>query len=319
MLNPEKKLSVIAPIYNEEESLLYLHKELSQTLNKLTDNYEVILVNDGSTDKSFEILKSLAEQDQKIKVIEFTRNFGQTAALMAGIEMASGEIIVAIDADLENDPQDIPRLLEKFNEGFDVVSGWRQNRWQDKKFSRRLTSKMANWLISIVTKTKLQDYGCTLKVYRASVLKDIHLYGEMHRFIPALAAWQGAKIAEAPVNYRRRKFGQTKYGMERIIKVILDLITVKFLGSYATKPIYFFGYFGLIFIVFSIISFILAIYYKLSGLKSFVETPLPIFTVFLSVMGIFLILIGLLAELLVRIHFKINNQPHYIIKNKINF
>lgn len=315
MLN--QKISVILPVYNEQENLSLLYQELAKVF--LAGDYEIIFINDGSVDKSSKVLESLAGQNQKIKIIEFTRNFGQTAALTAGIEAASGGIIITLDADLQNDPADIPKLLEKFNEGFDVVSGWRRNRWQDKKFSRRLTSQMANWLISVVTKTKLHDYGCTLKVYRASVLKNIRLYGEMHRFIPALAAWQGAKIAEAPINYRQRRFGQTKYGMERIIKVVLDLITVKFLGSYSTKPIYFFGYVGIIFIGLSIISFVWALYYKLVGLKSFVATPLPIFTVFLSVMGVFLILIGLLAELLVRIYFEIRNQPHYVIKSKINF
>ncbi len=319
MFNNNQKISIVIPVFNEEESLPHLEKEITEVLDKFIDNYEIIFINDGSVDKTTEVLERLAQQDSRIKVIEFNRNFGQTAALAAGIDLASGEIIITLDADLENDSQDIPKLLEKFNDGFDIVSGWRQQRWLAKRFTRRFTSKMANWLISLVTKTKLHDYGCTLKVYRASILKKVRLYGEMHRFIPAIAAWQGAKIAELPVNYRPRKFGRTKYGLARMPKVLLDLLTVKFLSNYATKPMHFFGKIGYYLLFLSFLSGLSAIILKIFRGSSFISTPLPLLTAFLALVGVQFILMGLLAEMMVRTYYESQQKQIYSIKKKINF
>ncbi|TSD05532.1 MAG: dolichol-phosphate mannosyltransferase [Parcubacteria group bacterium Athens0714_12] len=312
-------LSIIIPVYNEEESLNRLAKKLKSILENLNKSWEIIFIDDGSNDKGFEIVSNLAKEDHRIKVIKFRKNFGQTAALSAGFNCAQGEIIIPMDADLENDPNDIPRLLEKINQGYDLVSGWRKKRWKDNPLTKRMTSLSANWLISKVTGVKLHDYGCTMKAYRKEIIKSVKLYGEMHRFIPALASWQGAKIGEIEVKYQPREFGKSKYGLERIGKVILDLITVKFLSGYATKPIYFFGKLGFISFFIGIFAFFLATYYKLTGQKDYIQTPLPIFTALFLIAGILLILIGLLAEMIMRNYHESQNKQIYSIKEKINF
>lgn len=312
-------LSIIIPLFNEEKNLTLLASKLLMVLNQLGKTYEVIFINDGSTDQSFEVLKSLAKQNSSFRVINFRRNFGQTAALACGIDNSQGEIIIPMDADLENDPADIPRLLAELDKGFDLVSGWRKNRWQDKVLTRRLTSKIANYLISRVSGIRLHDYGCTLKAYKREIIQDVDLYGEMHRFIPALAAWQGARVGEIEVNYQVRQFGQSNYGLSRVFKVLLDLITIKFLSGYATKPIYFFGKFGFWSFFLGVLIFLLATYYKVMGLKDYIQTPLPILSALFLIVAVLFVLIGLLAEMIMRIYHQSSKRPIYSIKEKVNF
>jgi glycosyltransferase involved in cell wall biosynthesis len=312
-------LSLVIPVYNEEENLENLNQKIKEVLTNSGYQYEIIFVNDGSIDKSFEILKKIAAFGPDIKIINFRKNFGQTAALAAGINHAQGEIIVPLDADLESNPADIPKLLAKIKEGYDIVSGWRKNRWQNKFFSRRLTSMTANWLISAVTKVKLHDYGCTLKAYRCEIIKEVGLYGEMHRFIPALASWQGARVTEIEVNYQPRRFGKSNYGLGRTFKVILDLMTIKFLSGYSTKPIHFFGAAGFISIFIGFLAGGLAVYYKLTQQKDFISTPLPVLTALFFIVGVLFILIGFLAEMIMRVYHETQRRPIYSIKEKINF
>ena len=250
-------LSLIIPFYNEEENLPFLVEKLNQVLPSLGKTFEVIFIDDGSDDNGFDILKSLLTNKNNWRIIRLRKNFGQTAAWAAGLDETKGEIIVIMDSDLENDPSDILLLLSKIDEGYDIVSGWRKNRWANNPLSRRLTSRLANWLIAKISGVKLHDFGCSLKAYRQEVLKDVKLYGEMHRFLAILASWQGAKIAEVVVNFTPRQFGHSKYGLERIIKVILDLIVIKFLSGYFTKPIYFFGRVGIFSIILSFLTFLL--------------------------------------------------------------
>jgi glycosyltransferase involved in cell wall biosynthesis len=239
------ELSFIIPCFNEVENLPRLLPELLRVIDENRLSAEIVIVDDGSKDGSFDVLREHAEHDPRLKVVRFRRNFGQTAAMVAGIDHAQGEILVLMDADLQNDPSDVPKLLEKIREGYDVVSGWRRDR-KDKWLTRRVPSQIANWIISRISGVRLHDYGCTLKAYRRSALEGVNLYGEMHRFIPIYASWSGGKVTEMVVNHRPRVAGVSKYGLGRTFKVILDLVTVKFLGSYSTKPIYFFGGFGLI-------------------------------------------------------------------------
>src|SRR3989339_1017938 len=231
-------ISLVLPVYNEEENIELLVRELLEVIKTNSLDAEIIFINDGSRDNSFALLKKIALNNTSVKVINFNRNFGQTAAMSAGIDYAQGDIIIPMDADMQNDPKDIVRLFSKIKEGFDIVSGWRKNR-QDKLISRKLPSWTANYLISIITKVYLHDYGCTIKAYRKEVLKNIKFYGEMHRLIPAYASWYGAKISEIEVNHRPRKFGVTKYGISRTFRVVLDLLTVKFLIQYSTRPMHF--------------------------------------------------------------------------------
>jgi len=312
-------LSLIIPFYNEEKNLPLLAKELDRVLSSLDKSSEVIFIDDGSTDSGFNVLNELISDKNNWRIIKFRKNFGQTAAWAAGLDHVKGEVIVILDADLENDPSDIPMLLNKIDQGYDIVSGWRKNRWKDKLFTRRLTSKVANWLIAKISGVDLHDFGCSLKAYRKEVLEGVRLYGEMHRFLAVLAFWQGARLAEVEVKFSPRKFGQSKYGMERIIKVVLDLIVIKFLSGYSTKPIYFFGRLGILSIVFSFLTFILAVYYKLWGGKSFIETPLPVLTVLFFIIGVMFILIGLLAEMVMRTYHESRDRKIYSIKVKVNF
>jgi len=312
-------LSLIIPFYNEEKNLPFLVKELSRVLSSLDKSFEVIFIDDGSTDNGFNTLNKLVDNRDNWRIIKFRRNFGQTAAWAAGLDHIKGEVIVILDADLENDPSDIPMLLDKIDQGYDIVSGWRKDRWKDKLFTRRLTSKTANWLIAKISGVELHDFGCSLKAYRKEILEGVKLYGEMHRFLAVLAFWQGARLAEVEVKFNPRKFGQSNYGMERIVKVVLDLVVIKFLSGYSTKPIYFFGRLGIFSIIFSFLIFILAVYYKLWGDKSFIETPLPVLTALFFIVGVMFILIGLLAEMVMRTYHESRDRKIYSIKEKVNF
>ena len=306
------EVSIVVPLLNEQDNINPLHEQITEALAENYD-YEIIYIDDGSSDNSLDLLTKIQKFDPRVRVICFRKNFGQTAALSAGFSHARGEIIVALDADLQNDPADIPKIISKLNEGFDVVSGWRRKR-HDKALTRRLPSKIANWLISTITGVKLHDYGCTLKAYRKEVLVQTKLYGEMHRFIPALASWNGAKIAEVVVNHRPRTAGTAKYGLARTWKVLLDLITVNFLGSFSTKPIYVFGGLGLLSALSSIIFGFIVIYQKVSSGVDMSGNPLLIVTAVSIIATIQFILMGLLAELLVRTYHESQNRPTYVIR-----
>ena len=304
-------ISVIVPVYNEELNVDEMYDRIA---NVLKDGAEFIFVDDGSSDSTYARLAAIARRDERVRVVRFRRNFGQTAALSAGIDHAVGDIIVPIDGDLQNDPNDIPRLLAKLNEGYDVVSGWRIKRKDP--FHRRLPSIIANKLISWISGVRLHDYGCSLKAYRRSVLENVRLYGEMHRFVPIYASWQGAQVTELPVNHHPRTRGKSNYGIERTIKVVLDLMVVKFLASYATKPIYVFGGFGLVSLLFSVITFVWALYYKITGQKDFVETPLPLVVVMLLLVGCLSILLGLVAELTIRTYYESQGKRTYVLRDQ---
>jgi glycosyltransferase involved in cell wall biosynthesis len=310
------QVSVVVPLLDEQDNIGPLYEQITQTLAGQYI-YEMIFVDDGSSDESFAVLSKLHNADEKVRVVRFRRNFGQTAALAAGFAHARGRIIVAMDADLQNDPTDIPKMIAKLDEGFDVVSGWRKKR-HDHAITRLLPSKIANWLISRITGVKLHDYGCTLKAYRREVLAETKLYGEMHRFIPALASWSGARIAEMVVNHRPRTAGTTKYGLGRTWKVLLDLITVKFLGSFSTKPIYIFGSLGLLSAAGAILFGLIVIYQKLAYGNDMSGNPLLILTAVFIIATIQFILMGLLAELLVRTYHESQNRPTYVVKEVLD-
>lgn len=312
MAKQSPEVSVVMPLLDEQDNIGPLYEQITQTLAD-RHSYEIIFVDDGSVDESFAVLAKLQKADAKVRVIRFRRNFGQTAALSAGFAHARGQIIIAMDADLQNDPADIPKMISKLGEGFDVVSGWRKKR-HDHVLTRLLPSKMANWLISGITGVKLHDYGCTLKAYRREVLAETKLYGEMHRFIPALASWSGAKISEMVVNHRPRTAGVAKYGLSRTWKVLLDLITVKFLGSFSTKPIYIFGSLGLLSAAGSILFGLAVIYQKVRFETDMSGNPLLILTAVFIIATIQFILMGLLAELLVRTYHESQGRPTYVIK-----
>jgi glycosyltransferase involved in cell wall biosynthesis len=311
------ELSVIIPIFDEQDSIAPLCRSLLAVLDELACSFELIAVNDGSRDASLEKLKSEARQRPEIKIVDLRRNYGQTAALMAGIDHASGGILVAIDADLQNDPEDIPLLLEKLNEGYDVVSGWRVNR-KDSPLTRNLLSRVANKLISKISGVTLRDYGCTLKAYRRDVIKDVRLYGEMHRFVPIYAAWLGAKVTEIPVKHHPRTFGKSKYGLERILKVLLDLTVVKFLDSHFEKPIYIFGGFGLLSILLAGVSGIYMLYLKFFEGIYMIQTPLPTLSAMFFLIGVVSILLGLVAEMVVRTYYESQQRTTYMVRETIN-
>jgi glycosyltransferase involved in cell wall biosynthesis len=310
------RLSVIVLVYNEVESIAPLHEELMGVLEAIDVSYEVLYIDDGSRDGSSERLGQLATRDAHVRVVSFRRNFGQTAAVQAGIDHSRGDILVFMDGDMQNDPHDIPRLLEKIDEGYDVVSGWRKNRQDDAV--RVLPSKVANWVIARVTGVPLRDFGCTLKAYNREVIQDVKLYGEMHRFIPVYASWVGARITELTVNHRPRTFGSSKYSLSRTSRVLLDLMTVKLLGSYSTKPIYFFGFaaFGLwaIALVFAAI----VIIQKLLPPYPYAHNnPLLLLAVFLAIVGVQFILMGLLAELSIRTYHESQAKATYVVREII--
>jgi glycosyltransferase involved in cell wall biosynthesis len=311
-------ISVVIPIYNEEESIPPLYQALTAALEKIGRSYEIILVDDGSRDGSYAALCRVAEADKRVKVIQFRRNFGQTAAMAAGFDHAQGRVIIPMDGDLQNDPNDIPLLLEKIEEGYDVVSGWRKNR-QDKTLLRKIPSRIANWLIGLVTGVKLHDYGCSLKAYRAEVLKGTRLYGEMHRFIPALANLMGAKITEVPVTHHARKFGKSKYGLKRTFKVLLDLLTVKFLSDYSTKPIYFFGGVGVTLCAGGVLAGLETLWAKYFQGVEVHKNPYILIAIFLFSLGVNFLLMGLLAEILVRTYHESQAKPIYWVRETKNF
>jgi glycosyltransferase involved in cell wall biosynthesis len=312
-----KEISVVAPIYNESDGLYTLYDKLRSVLERSAVRWEIIMVNDGSNDRSAMILNEIAAADSRVKVVHFRRNYGQTAAMMAGFDYSSGKIIIAMDADLQNDPEDIPQLVAKLEEGYDVCSGWRKIR-QDDELRRNLPSQLANRLISWVSGVHLRDYGCSLKAYRKEVIKDVKLYGEMHRFIPIYASWHGAKVTEIPVRHHPRKYGKSHYGMERVIKVLLDLIVVKFLDRYAKKPIYIFGGFGLINFLIGLIAGLWALFLKFFDGISFIQTPLPLLVVMTGITGMMCILMGLLAELGTRTWHESQAKPVYSVKETRN-
>ncbi len=310
-------ISIIVPIYNEQENIPILYGQLVKVMDKVGQPYEVIFVNDGSSDESPGILDAISDKDSRAKVLHFGRNFGQTAAFMAGFDTAKGKIIIPIDGDLQNDPEDIPALLAKLDEGYDVVSGWRKDR-KDASIRRNFLSKVANKLISFVTGVRLHDYGCTLKAYRSDLIKSVRIYGEMHRFIPIFVSWHGGRVTEIPVKHHPRVHGQSKYGLERIFKVILDLLVVQFLARYNTKPIYVFGGFGIFSIIVSFFTFLYAVYLKIFGIKDFVETPLLLLVTLTFIMGTMFILMGIIAEMLVRIYYETPDKTSYYIKETRN-
>lgn len=310
-------ISVIVPLKNESPSIADLVREIHRALEPAGNPYEIILVDDGSEDDTWESVKALAGDDARIVGLNFGRNCGQTAALSAGFDHSRGQIIIPIDGDAQNDPADIPRLLAKLDEGYDVVSGWRRKR-RDSTLSRQFPSMLANRLISLVSGVKLHDYGCTLKAYRRDVVKDVRLYGEMHRFIPIYAAWQGARTAELEVNHRPRRHGQSKYGIGRTFKVLLDLIVVKFLADFLHKPIYIFGGLGLLFCTGGFLAGAAAVWFKFWGNKDFVETPLPLLMILLVAIGVNSILSGLLAEISVRTYFESQKKTTYRVREAVN-
>lgn len=316
-MKPIDSLSLVIPVYNEEENLPLLHEKIISTLSTLHYSYEVIYIDDGSKDQSLAYLEKLAQHDENIKVVQFTRNYGQTAALSAGIDHAKGDAVIFMDADLQNDPSDIPMMLEKLNEGYDVVSGWRKDR-QDRWLTRTLPSTLANALISKVTKVSLHDYGCTLKIYRREMLMGYKLYGEMHRFLPAYAAHVGAHIVEVPVQHHPRRHGQSKYGLERTFKVILDLFTVKFLNSYAQKPIYLFGSLGVLLMMLSFLLVLLLIGQKWIYGLSMITSPLLHMAAMFMILGVQAIFLGLIGELLVRTYHESQDKPTYSVRKKLN-
>ena len=312
-------VSVIVPLFNEEKNLKLLFEKIHSVLSKQLWDYEVIFINDGSTDDSASVHDSL-EKDYPdiVRSIHLLRNYGQTAAMSAGIDESQYDIIVPMDADLQNDPTDIPMLVEKLQEGYDIVSGWRKDR-KDSPIKRTLLSNIANYLISKISKIEIHDFGCSLKAYRKEFIADIHLYGEMHRFIPIYAKWNGAtRITEMPVKHQPREHGVSKYGLNRILKVILDLTVVIFLHKYGQKPIYVFGNFGFINLFCSFFCSCGAIYYKFFSqtYKSFIQTPLPLLAVMFFVVGILCILMGLLAELSMRTYYESQNKKTYKIRNR---
>lgn len=310
-------ISVVIPMYNEAESVAALCEQLNDALATAPWSWEVVFVNDGSGDATVEKLTDQVRRfPDRFRLVDLQRNFGQTAALMAGIDHARGDIIVPMDGDLQNDPKDIARLVAKIGEGFDVVSGWRRNR-QDASLRRVLPSRIANKLISVISGVHLHDYGCSLKAYRRDVLVGFRLYGEMHRFVPIFARWQGAKITEMVVDHHPRQFGTSKYGLERIFKVLLDLLLVKFLTQYETKPIYVFGGVGAMFFALSGIATIYAFWLKFFENISFIQTPLPLMAMFGAMTGIMCILLGLIAEVLVRIYFESQGKTQYTVRNVI--
>ena len=309
----KNKISVIVPIYNEEDNIPILLAELEAIFENIGNEHEIICVNDASTDESLDRLNKISKVNKNIRIINFVRNYGQTAALSAGIENSTGDIIIPMDGDLQNDPKDIPRLIKKINKGYSVVSGWRKNRKD--ALIRVLPSKIANLIISMATGIKIHDNGCTLKAYKREVIEGVQLYGEMHRFISVYAMWSGGKVAEVVVNHRERKFGKSKYGFSRIFKVILDLLVIKFLHNYISRPIHFFGKYGFYALTAGFLFELWAISLKIFENRSFIATPLPIVGIMFFIVGIQLILTGIVAELQMRTYYESQNKKPYVIQN----
>ena len=310
-------LSITIPLYNEEANVQPLYERLVAALEPLGRPFEAILVNDGSTDGTARELAALAARDKRVKVVNFRRNFGQTAAMMAGIHYASGDIIIPMDGDLQNDPADIAKLLAKLEEGYDVVSGWRRER-KDDAVRRNFPSRIANLLISAISGVKLHDYGCSLKAYRSDVVKGVKLYGEMHRFIPIYASWEGGRVTEVPVTHHPRLHGESKYGADRVLKVVLDLIVVQFLARYANRPIYVFGTFGIGCVTLAVLAGVWAVYLKYFENTTFIQTPLPLLVVMLTVTGGMSVLMGLLAEIIMRTYYESQGKDVYLVSSTTN-
>src|SRR2546423_4749096 len=312
-------ISVFLPVFNEEPNLRPLHEKLNQALAQLGRSAEIIYVDDGSSDGSLNVLREIAARDPRVRVIALRRNYGQTPAMAAGIDAPRGGGLIPMDAEMQNDPADIARLLDKIDEGYDVVSGWRKNR-QDKLLTRKIPSLIANRIFSWIGGVPLHDYGCSLKAYRRESLADVHLYGEMHRFIPIYASWSGARVTEIPVEHHARTMGQSKYGLSRTIKVIFDLMTIKFMASYQTKPLYVFGWCGLLTLFFSFLCAVFAFLMKYASWPhhaDFIQTPLPVMAMVMLVLGIQLFLMGLLAEMLVRTYHESQSKRIYAVRERI--
>ncbi len=315
MLAQNPKVSIVVPLYNEEESVTELVQSIDQVMSQSGLTYEVILIDDGSVDQTVSILTELQKKHQFVRIVQFRRNFGQTAAMAAGFDHSTGEVIVPLDGDLQNDPADIPKMVAKLDEGYDVVSGWRKNR-KDTLITRKIPSWIANALIGYFTGVKLHDYGCTLKAYRREVVDHMRLYGEMHRFIPALASWTGAKVTEMVVNHRPRIYGTTKYGLMRTFKVVLDLLTVKFLGSFSTKPLHIFGGIGIVTAFVSLLSGLAVLYKKYLSDPSLPmnRNPLLTLTAMLMLMSVQFLLMGLMAEMMARTYHESQDKPTYVVR-----
>jgi glycosyltransferase involved in cell wall biosynthesis len=312
------KLSLILPILNEEESLPELFEKIRITMTAIGHPYEIIAVNDGSRDGSAAYLNKISLTNPELRVIHFRIRAGQTAAIHAGIAHATGDVIVPLDADLENDPNDIAKMLEKMEEGYDVVSGWRKSRWQEKKLVRKIPSLAANKLISYISGVHLHDYGCTLKAYRRDVIQGVNLYGEMHRFIPAYAARIGARVTEIEVSHTPRKYGVSKYGFSRTLRVLLDLLVLRFLDKYMDRPIQFFGTIGFFFTVLGVIAGVCAIVLRVYFDLHLVQTPLPVLSALCIIVGVQMVTMGILAEMVMRTYYESQGKKAYIIKEKIN-
>lgn len=312
-LAARKMISVTVPICNEAGNLSELYEKVRHALVQTGRDWELILVNDGSTDRSEELLDEIAARDPLVKVVHLRRNFGQTAAMMAGFDFARGDIIIPMDGDLQNDPADIPLMLAKLDEGFDVCSGWRRDR-KDNALHRNLPSIMANRLISVVSGVRLHDFGCSLKAYRREIIEGVRLYGEMHRFLPIYARWHGAKITEVEVRHYARSSGQSKYGLERVLKVLADLITVKFLDRFQQKPMYLFGAVGLASLGVSLASGIYALWRKFIEHEAFIKNPLLLLSVLTAMTGIMCVLMGLLAEMIMRTFYESQGKSVYLVK-----
>jgi glycosyltransferase involved in cell wall biosynthesis len=314
-------VTIVIPCYNEADTIprLVAALEITEaTLRGLGKNSEVIVVDDGSNDGSFAKLREAAADRPWMRLIRFRRNFGQTAAMAAGFKAARGEVIVPMDADLQNDPADIPILLAKLAEGFDVVSGWRRDR-KDKAATRKLPSWIANWVIGLVSGVKLHDYGCTMKAYKREFLDEVHLYGEMHRFIPIYAKWAGARVTEMVVTHHPRREGKSKYGLMRTFKVLLDLVTVKFLGDYSTKPLYFFGGLGFAMCASGMATAAFTLYQRIADKIYVHRNPLFVVSVFLFMLGVQFVMMGLLAELQIRTYHEAQSKPTYLVRETVNF
>jgi len=311
-------ISIVVPVFNEAENLVDLCQGARKVLTQLGATWEMIFINDGSTDSSHEILHHLAEEDQRVRIIHFKRNFGQTAAMMAGFDYARGEVIIPLDGDGQNDPADIPKMLELLNEGNDVVSGWRKDR-QDNVIHRNIPSILANKLISAVSGVQLHDFGCSMKAYKRHVVDGIRLYGEMHRFLPIYVSWHGAKITEMIVNHHPRRTGSSKYGLERVVKVILDLLVVKFLDRAASKPMYVFGGCGIFSLAISLFTFLWMLGLKINHQIAFIATPLPLIVVMTFMIAMMCMLLGLLAEMITRTFYESQGKAIYNIRSTRNF
>ena len=310
------ELSIVIPLYNEAENVEPLYAELTAALAEVGRTYEVIVVDDGSLDESFMRLQEVHRRDARWQIIRFRRNFGQSAGFAAGFDAARGSVVVTLDADLQNDPRDIGKLLDKLDQGYDIVSGWRTQR-QEPFLSRRLPSTVANRMISGATHVVLHDYGCSLKAYRSEVVKNVRLYGELHRFIPALASWMGVRVAEVPVADRERRFGSSKYGISRTFRVLLDLITVRFFLGYSTRPLHLFGGVGLLAFALGTLIGLYLTFDKLVLGQDIGTRPLLLLAVLLVILGVQMISMGVLAEMITRTYYESQNKPIYVVRERL--